>query len=156
MIGTMKSELRGRWLNGLRRGGYRQGTGAMLGFESDGSRTHCAMGVLLDVMFPGIKSVTTEAHVALIMECSELIRAGVISRNDTEHLPFTAIADWIEKNVGERVPDAATIGATALDDFKVIVNPSAWLKPRVTISLPPAYEKELAKALQAPELVEAK
>jgi hypothetical protein len=105
----MDAKIKRKWLKALRSGKYKQGTGAL---RSDGS--YCCLGVLCDVA--GAEWVGSEDGDAAAwagqwsaqdLPASLRIHTG-LSWPDTHHLmvmndeceeSFSAIANWIEKNL---------------------------------------------------------
>lgn len=90
-----------RWLEDLRSGNYRQGTGELSRFE-EGHLCYCCLGVLGEQL--GVQK-----------RDSEFLDYGFLPEKTQTHLaklnddgmPFEEIADYIEENVPVEADDAA-------------------------------------------------
>lgn len=116
----MKRELKQKWTDGLRSGKYKQAHGYLRSSEG-----YCCLGVLLDVLGKGqwerddcshgigyfldvaalpspvflLKELEGRGREATGLSNSE--EARCITLNDTEKLPFSDIASWVDANVEE-------------------------------------------------------
>lgn len=118
----MKPELKAKWLEALRSGGYRQGKGFLQQIDNTtGAYTNCCLGVLCKVAglpeapsiplhwatsFDGSKfSCTLNAHQMRQFEISEELCDKLAEMNDgdvhrcLEPKSFFEIADYIQENL---------------------------------------------------------
>lgn len=105
----MNPEDKARWVAALRSGEYKQATGQLRTRDNK----HCCLGVCLDVLRPShwtrnsaqdewadldgdadLLNYETGVDIGL----AEGIQEELATMNDDLAMPFTEIADWIEKN----------------------------------------------------------
>ena len=92
----LNKEAKEKWLQALRSGDYKQGTGDL---QSGGC--FCCLGVLEKV----IKGKVKKHQSASWPSCGDQVRLSrpacrrLITMNDVEKKSFAQIADWIEENL---------------------------------------------------------
>ena len=109
----MKAELKEKWLNALRDGGYIQGVGCLRSVEG----AFCCLGVLCDVIDPTAWGKPTtigtprhphvlevedgiyKDHISTPLGITAETRTTLITLNDRRGYKFSEIASWIENNV---------------------------------------------------------
>lgn len=109
----MNQEIKQKWLEALRSGRYKQGTGVLRRVKEE----YCCLGVLCDVVSPvgwdremlnshyyysyDSEYETTDLPPALktLVCITEDDAAHLISMNDSKGYTFDQIADWIEANL---------------------------------------------------------
>ncbi len=100
----MNKDIKKRWVEALRSGKYKQGTGSLCKLGRDNKPRHCCLGVLIEMM----SSVDlSKGHgfwpdVDILYEKAGLFqdnRWELIYKNDTQRCKFSTIANYIEENL---------------------------------------------------------
>ena len=100
----MNPELKQKWLEALRSGKYKQGTGLLRSKEN----YFCCLGVLCDIIDNKKWEITNSGDYCyekstVAPTSSSIIREGAIGHlmtlNDEAKSSFAEIADWIEGNL---------------------------------------------------------
>lgn len=104
----MKPEIKAKWIEALRSGKYKQGTGVLRGKDLSGKTRHCCLGVLCEIL-PPIPGVDVEDRLmnrglpGLEVQTFCQIKDGEFDKlahmNDTKRLTFSQIADYIEEHL---------------------------------------------------------
>jgi hypothetical protein len=90
---SMNAEIKEKWTAALRSGEYKQAYGSLKRNDR-----YCALGVLVDVTMKGdwdMLGVTSMTYAQAELDIRE--RAQIVDLNDRSKLPFTLIADYIER-----------------------------------------------------------
>jgi hypothetical protein len=119
MAGSMPAELKTQWVEALRSGKYKQGTGGLYDpylktFCCLGVLEHCAMDGNVEIIVGGNYTSHKTRYKAmpsfefykeyginfpLFEETGHTAATRLADMNDVAEMDFHSIADWIEKNV---------------------------------------------------------